>query len=80
MKKTGEGFESIEKRYEDKGYGEFKKEVANVVCELLEKIQARFKKYNNQELLDNILNEGASKARIVASATLKRVTKSMGLN
>ncbi len=77
---TGETFESIEKRYEGKGYGDFKKEVADVVCSLLENIQERFKKYNNKELLDKILFNGANDARIDASDTLNRVRKSMGLN
>ena len=77
---TGEDFTSIENRFEGKGYGEFKREVADVVCNLLEKIQARYSEYNNRELLDNILKEGASKARVVASETLARVTMSMGLN
>ena len=77
---TGETFESIEKRYEGKGYGDFKKEVADVVCSLLENIQERFKKYNNKELLDKILFNGANNARIDASETLNRVRKSMGLN
>ena len=77
---TGETFESIEKRYEGKGYDDFKKEVADVVCSLLENIQERFKKYNNKELLDKILFNGANDARIDASETLNRVRKSMGLN
>jgi len=77
---TGEDFDSIENRFEGKGYGEFKKEVANAVCSLLEEIQAKFKKYNNKELLDQILNNGANKARVVASQTLKRVTASLGLD
>lgn len=77
---TGEDFTSIEKRYEGKGYGEFKREVADVVCNLLEKIQTRYGEYNNNNLLDSILKEGSIKARVVASETLSRVTKSMGLN
>ena len=77
---TGESFISIEKRFEGKGYGDFKREVADVVCALLEKIQTRFKEYNNKEVLDNILKEGASKARVVASSTLSRVSKVLGLN
>ena len=47
---TNESFESIEKRFEGKGYGEFKKEVADVVCNLLEEIQARFNKYNDKKI------------------------------
>ncbi len=77
---TNESFESIEKRYENKGYGDFKKEVANVVCSLLEEIQDRFKKYNNTEILDEITKKGARKARITAKETLKRATHALGLN
>ena len=44
---TGEDFESIEKRYQGKGYGEFKREVADVVANLLEKIQQRYNLFNN---------------------------------
>lgn len=75
-----EEFASIEKRYEGKGYGEFKKEVADTVCDLLEEIQNKFNEFNNKEYLDKILKEGANKARIVASQTLSRVTCAMGLN
>ena len=77
---TGESFESIERRFENKGYGEFKKEVADVVCNLLDKIQKRFKEYNDRELLNNILNKGAIDASVIANKTLKRTTKSLGLN
>ena len=77
---TGEDFISIEKRFEGKGYGEFKKEFADKVCLLLEEIQSKFKKYNNKEILGEILKNGAKRAQITANETLKRVTKSLGLN
>ena len=77
---TGETFESIENRYEGKGYGEFKREVANVVAQLLTEIQTKFKYYNNKQMLDEILTKGAKQARVVASETLMRVTKAQGLN
>ena len=77
---TGESFESIENRYKGKGYGEFKKEVAEVVGNLLKEIQARYEKFNDKKLLDKILYDGACKAQIVASETLKRATKALGLN
>ena len=63
-----------------KGYGEFKREVADKVCELLATIQDRYAKFNNQELLDNIVKQGANKARITAKQTLARATKNLGLN
>jgi tryptophanyl-tRNA synthetase len=76
---TGEDFESIEKRYEGKGYGEFKREVADVVATLLLDIQTKYKMYMNEMLLDKITTKGAKDAKVVASETLTRVKKSMGL-
>ena len=71
--------ESIENRYVGLGYGVFKKEVAEVVGNLLSTIQTRYNKFNNRELLDKILNDGANKARVVASKTLNRTMKNLGL-
>ena len=77
---TNESFESIEKRYEGKGYGEFKKEVAELVANLLSDIQSKYHKYNNETLLNQILEKGAQKARLVAKDTLSRATKALGLD
>lgn len=76
---TDESFESIEKRYENKGYGEFKKEVAETVAKLLTKIQKKYNKFNNEEVLNKILKKGARNAKIVAQETLNRATKTLGL-
>ena len=76
---TGESIESIERRYENKGYGEFKKEVADKVCELLHEIQCRFNKCNDVELLNKIVKQGANKAKIAAKNTLLKTTKALGL-
>ncbi len=76
---TGEDFDSIEKRYENKGYGEFKREVADVVATLLLDIQTKYKMYMNEMLLDEITSKGAKEAKVVANETLNRVKKSMGL-
>ena len=77
---TGEEISSIEQRYVGKGYGEFKKEVADKVCELLEQIQKRFTHFNNTELLDEIVRKGAHKAQITVQETLARATKALVLN
>lgn len=77
---TGESFADIEKRFEGKGYGEFKKAVADVVAELLTDIQSKYHKFNNEELLNDILKDGAKRARSVASKTLSRATDALGLN
>ena len=62
---TDESFESIEKRYENKGYGEFKREVAEVVAQLLKDIQRKYYEYNNEEVLNEILKNGAKRASVV---------------
>ena len=76
---TGESFESIENRYDGVGYGAFKKEVANVVAELLTDIQSKYKKFSDHNYLNDILLSGAKKAKIVAEETLERTKKSLGL-
>ena len=80
QRETIESFESIERRYENKGYGEFKKEVAEVVANLLTEIQDKYHKFNDIEVLNEILRIGATKAQIVANKTLLRTTKALGLN
>jgi len=77
---TGESFESIEKRFETKGYGDFKREVADEVSNLLRTIQNRFSKFSDTKLLDKILAKGAKNAQIHASKTLNKATQALGLN
>lgn len=77
---TGESFESIEKRFEGKGYGDFKREVADVVVSTLDEIQTKYKQYNNEQVLNKILSSGAENARVTAKETLARATKALGLN
>jgi len=75
-----ESFESIENRYKGKGYGEFKKEVADEVVNLLKDIQEKYQYYNNEEVLNKILEKGAEKARAHAKETLNKVMVNLGLN
>ncbi|MBR6412860.1 MAG: tryptophan--tRNA ligase [Alphaproteobacteria bacterium] len=76
---TGECIPSIENRFAGHGYGDFKRAVADVVCDLLEKIQANYRRFKNSELLDDILNNGAGQARLIASETLNRTKRVLGL-
>lgn len=77
---TGEKIESIEKRFEGKGYGEFKKEVADVVAGLLQKIQSSYNLFKNELVLQEILSDGMKRAKSFASKKLKDVTSVMGLS
>ena len=77
---TNEDFESIENRYKNRGYGEFKREVADVVGRLLTDIQQKYHTYCDKSLQNEILNKGAEKAKSTAHETLLRVSKALGLN
>lgn len=76
---TGEEIASIERRFSGKGYGEFKREVADRVCELLSEIQTRYKGLSS-EMLDAITTDGAKRARRVARQTLAKTCKALGLD
>ena len=65
--------------YEGKGYGDLKKELAEVVAEFVRPIQERTKAYmDDPAQLDKLLAMGADKARAVASPTLAAVYERVG--
>ena len=76
---TGKSFEEIEKEFEGKGYGDFKRAVADAVCAEMEPFKARYEEIVKSGLVDEVLKEGAKRASVVANATLKRVQKAIGL-
>ncbi|KMY53212.1 tryptophanyl-tRNA synthetase [Bacillus sp. FJAT-27231] len=75
----GLSIEDIEKRYEGRGYGDFKAELAEVVVRHLEPIQKRYYELVESEELDDILDEGAAKANQVAGKMVKKMENAMGL-
>ncbi|MBO4218976.1 MAG: tryptophan--tRNA ligase [Erysipelotrichaceae bacterium] len=77
---NGEPIDSIVARYQGKGYGEFKKEVAEVVGAELQKIQDRYNEIIRSDLLETTLREGAEKARSISFRKLRKVQKRMGLD
>lgn len=76
---SGESVESLELKYEGKGYGDFKNDLANVVVEALEPIQAKYKELMASSELDDILDDGANKANLVAGKMVKKMENAMGL-
>ncbi|GAF66881.1 tryptophanyl-tRNA synthetase [Bacillus sp. TS-2] len=69
----------IEERYEDKGYGDFKQDLAEVIIEELEPIQKKYHELLNSDELDLILDQGAQKANFVAQKMIKKAENAMGL-
>jgi len=76
---SNEPIDQIEARYEGKGYGEFKTDVADVVVNALKPIQEKYYQLMDSDELDQILDKGAEKANVVASRTLKKMENAMGL-
>ena len=77
---SGEPIDSIVARYEGKGYGEFKKEVAEVVAKELTMIQNRYNEIMSSGQIEQILKEGAERAHRIAFRKLKKVQKKMGID
>jgi len=71
--------EELEKKYEGCNYGTLKKDVADTVCDFLTSLQAKYNEIINSNIIDDILDEGAKKAKTIASDTLKKVYKVVGL-
>ncbi|WQW34929.1 tryptophan--tRNA ligase [Helicobacter pylori] len=75
---SNESPENIEERFKNKGYGDFKKELAEVVIQALKPIQERYKEISDDEV-KAVLNGGAKKARPLARATYQKAKELMGL-
>lgn len=71
--------EELELQYEGKGYGEFKADLAEVVIQALAPIQERYRNLVDSQELDDILDEGAEKARTKANRMLRKMENAMGL-
>ena len=77
---SGKKVSEIENDFADKGYGDFKAEVAQVVVDHLRPIRDRALELLQDEAhLVQILHSGADKARTVASATVAQSYKNLGL-
>jgi len=68
---TGETQQAIEGKFAGKGYGDFKKELAELVVECLRPVQERYAEITaDPGYLDDILKTGADRAQPIAAATL----------
>ena len=71
--------EDAEKEFANSRYGDFKKAVADVVCNELGAFQEKYRQILESKEYEKVLLEGAARAREVANSTLKRVKKAVGL-
>ncbi|MEG2544341.1 MAG: tryptophan--tRNA ligase [Longicatena sp.] len=75
---SGEPIEDIVKRYKGIGYGEFKKEVGNVVFDFLTNLQIRYKEIMQSGAVEKVITEGNDKARQIARKKVSKVKKKIG--
>ena len=76
---TGEPVGSIEERYGDAGYGQFKTDVGDAVVEALAPIQERYRELRADAAeLQRLLARGAEKARKASEPTLEQMFDRMG--
>ncbi|MCQ2696898.1 tryptophan--tRNA ligase [Helicobacter pylori] len=75
---SDESPENIEERFKNKGYGDFKKELAEVMIQALKPIQERYQEISDDEV-KAVLDHGVEKARPLARATYQKAKELMGL-
>ena len=77
---TGLSFEQIEHDFEGKGYGAFKPAVGDAVIEMLRPIREEASRIiADKAYLREIYTDGAHRAQRIASRTLRKVYKKVGL-
>lgn len=75
---SGRSVKEIEKEYVGRGYGDFKKGLANVVVGFLTDFQKKFNEITDAEAM-KILQAGTKKAEKIAAEKMLLVRKKIGL-
>ena len=76
---TGKAIPELEAEFEGQMYGHLKGAVAEAVSGMLTEVQERFNRFRSDEAyLQQVMKEGAEKARARASVTLKKAYEAIG--
>ena len=76
---TGKTADEVEKEFEGKGYGDFKKAVAEAVISELEPVQTEYAKLmEDKAYLETVFKAGAERAEAIAEKTLREVYEKIG--
>jgi len=77
---TGRSDEEVLAEFEDQGYGNLKKRVAEAVIATLEPVQQRYHEMAaDPAYIEQVLREGADRVRPIAENRLRAVQEKMGL-
>ena len=70
----------IEREFEGVGYGKFKEAVGETIIEALAPIQERFRELSrDKEYIEGLMEESAQRANAIASKTLRKVKRKIGI-
>lgn len=75
---SGKKIDEIVSDYEGSGYGQFKKDLVEIVNEHLSPIRKNFDEIRESEELIKILKDGGERAAAIAEKTMKRVREKVG--
>ena len=75
---SGQSIKNLEKQFAGRGYGDFKKDLAEVVAQFLSDFQTKFNKISDADA-SAILKSGADKARTLAEKKIITVKQKIGL-
>lgn len=77
---SGSPIPELEEKYRGKGYGEFKKDLAEAVLSFIEPVQKRYQELRkNDEELNKILDEGKNETMKRSSIVLQKAKDAVGL-
>lgn len=76
---SGISIEQIEKNFDGKGYGEFKKYVAKITATHISKIQERYNQLIKSNIIDEILDNGILKSKKLAKEKYQLMREKMGI-
>lgn len=76
---SGLNIQEVEEKFKDSNYGEFKKEVANLVVEKVSIIQEKYNELLKSDELEEILNDGIEAVRPMAKKKYEIMKQKIGL-
>ena len=74
-----QSIKKLEAKYKNKGYGDFKKDLACVVKDFLIDFQKKYNKISDREV-SKILTKGAKKIKPIADETIRKVKEQIGIS
>ena len=76
---SGLSYDEIEAKYEGKGYGDFKGDLAEIVAGEIAPIQERFNQILSSMELDEVLDKGREDAKTLAFKKMRKIYRKLGL-